>query len=589
MKHYTLLLLSGWVYVICILVTAAVIVAFIKMRQRIRTSREAALQARREQKQEQRINRMNMSYFANISHEFRTPLTMILGPISQLCNDASITDEPKLLLHIIQRSASRMLELVNQLLDFNRLENDTLKLCVQHTDIFAALARHIEIFRINARTKNITLSTHGMDGSFMMWFDRDKLEKIIGNLLVNALKFTSEGGHVSITFEVMNRKQALQFFPLTENDLATEYVQISIGDSGSGIPTDKLEKVFERYYQVENRLQSGYNWGSGIGLYYARCLTELHHGHIKAGNRPEGGAVFTFILPANSEAYTTEERERIAAQYEAFPLLTDEQYRKPEQSPPAKAPRKVLVVDDDTEVAHYLQTLLSPHFQVFVCFNADSAFKTVKERLPDLVLSDVVMPGASGYELCKQIKENLQSSHIPVIMLTAKATVENQIEGLDTGADAYVTKPFAPAYLLSLIRSQLASREHVREALNRNTKVEKIEKSLLSAHDNAFMTNLYKLMEDELSNTELSIARMTEVLRMSRTKFYYKVKGLTGENPNVFFKTYKLNRAAELLKEGKYRVSEVADLCGFGTLSHFSASFKKRFGVAPSEYIKGEK
>jgi DNA-binding response OmpR family regulator len=402
---------------------------------------------------------------------------------------------------------------------------------------------------------------------------------------VNALKFTNEGGTITITFDVVSREKAMTLFPLTGRDTGTEYVQIAVSDTGCGIPEDKLEKVFERYFQVESRQQSGYNWGTGIGLYYARRLAELHHGRIKAANRPEGGTVFTFIIPANDEAYATEERERTAEQREAFPLPSEEQSHLPAQEQPSKEPYRLLVVDDDTEVAHYLQTLLQPYYQVITCFNADSAFKSIKERLPDLVVSDVVMPGVSGYELCRKIKGDLQSCHIPVILLTAKAIVENQVEGLNTGADAYVTKPFDPAYLLALIKSQLRNREYVHIQLGSATKTDKIADNILSPQDNTFMTNLYQLMENELSNTELNVSRMTEALKMSRTKLYYKIKGLTGEPPNVFFKTYKLNRAAELLSEGKYRISEVADMCGFGTLSHFSASFKKQFGVTPNEWM----
>ncbi|MBO5979021.1 MAG: helix-turn-helix domain-containing protein, partial [Bacteroidales bacterium] len=208
------------------------------------------------------------------------------------------------------------------------------------------------------------------------------------------------------------------------------------------------------------------------------------------------------------------------------------------------------------------------------------------EHAPDVVISDVVMPGKTGYDLCRKIRENIQMSHIPVILLTAKAMVEDQVQGLDCGADAYVTKPFEPQYIMALIASQLRNREKVRQMLSHSTDIEEIEENALSPQDNAFMTELYQLMENELSNSELDVARMTEMMRISRTKFYYKVKGLTGENPSVFFKRYKLNRAAQLLQERKHNVSEIADMTGFSTLSHFSTSFKKQFGVSPSEYVK---
>ncbi len=264
-----------------------------------------------------------------------------------------------------------------------------------------------------------------------------------------------------------------------------------------------------------------------------------------------------------------------SVKYSEMPVRISDQDRK-----------KVLVVDDDADVIHYMKELLIPYYEVLSRFDADSAYTLMKEEAVDVLISDVVMPGKTGYELCRQIKENIQISHIPVILLTSKATVEDQVEGLGCGADAYVTKPFEPQYLLALIQSQLRNREKIRSLLGHSTEVENLEEDVLSPQDNAFMSELYQLMENELSNTELDVARMTEMLHISRTKFYYKVKGLTGENPSVFFKRYKLNRAAQLLGERKYNVSEIADMTGFSTLSHFSTSFKKQFGVSPSEYIK---
>ena len=578
--------MTWWAWCIYLLMAATIIGFFIRFGLRIKQEKEAARRAQLEKEQEQRVNKMNMSFFANISHEFRTPLTMISGPVTQLCENPKIEDENKQLLYIVQRSVRRMLRLVNQLMDFNKLENDTLKLQVRRTDIISQLQHFVDIFRINANEKGITLNTYGLEDSFLMWLDVDKLDKIVGNLLSNALKFTPNGGKVELCFDVVTREEAGRIFSLTEKDVDTQYVKISVADSGNGIPQEQLEKVFERYYQLNNQTGGTYNWGTGIGLYYARSLALLHHGHLKAGNRSEGGgAVFTLLLPVNDLAYSPEERTPSEEEQSmAFPLQTQEQFRLEDTEDGKK--QTLLVVDDDTEVAHYLKALLSPFYKIVCRFDADSAFKAMSEEAPDLVLSDVVMPGRTGYDLCRQIKEDLQLCHIPVILVTAKATVENQVEGLDTGADAYVTKPFEPNYLLALIKSQLKNREKVRNLLSRYTQTDKIEENVLSPQDNSFMTELYHLMENELSNPELDVARMTELLKISRTKFYYKVKGLTGENPSVFFKTYKLNRAAELIKEGRYTVSEIADMTGFSTLPHFSTSFKRQFGIAPSEYGK---
>ena len=246
----------------------------------------------------------------------------------------------------------------------------------------------------------------------------------------------------------------------------------------------------------------------------------------------------------------------------------------------------ILVVDDDTEIINYMRVLFSREYRLTTCLDADSALQSLRKEEPNIVLSDVAMPDKDGYELCREIKQDMQLSHIPVILVTAKVTPENQVEGLNVGADAYVTKPFEPSVLQALIQSQLKNRERLRNVLGKSTTTTQVEEAeeVLSEYDKKFMDELYKLMEEELSNTELNINRITDLLYMSRTKLYYKIKGLTGETPSSFFRTYKLNRAAELLKSGKYTVSEIVDKTGFSTQSHFSSVFKSKFGVSPSQY-----
>lgn len=579
---------TWWAYTLYLLLAAGVVFLFLRALYRIRLEKEQARRAEQEKEQEQRVNKMNMSFFANVSHEFRTPLTMISGPVTQLCESPEIDGNNKKLLHIVQQSVNRMLRLVNQLMDFNKLENDTLKLKVKRTDVVTELKRIMEIFNVNAQSKDISLITTGIEDSFLMWLDADKIDKITTNLLSNALKFTPRGGKIEVNFDVITGEEARQAFRIPQEQTFAQYIKLEVADTGIGIPEEQTERIFERYYQLNNQSVGSYNWGTGIGLYYARSLAHLHHGLLKAGNRTDGqGAVFTLILPTSDEAYSPEERDNEQQeQGKAYPLQTETQtdastHDEEEEDDNLK---KILVVDDDTEVAHYLKVLLSPTYRVICRFNAEDAFKAVNEEAPDLVLSDVVMPGTDGYTLCRKIKEDLQLCHTPVILVTAKANMEDQVEGLNTGADAYVTKPFDPTYLQALIQSQLKNREKVRALLGRNTQTDAIADDVLSPQDNAFMTELYSLMENELSNPELDISHMTELLKISRTKFYYKVKGLTGENPSSFFKTYKLNRAAELIKEGKYSISEIADMTGFSTHSYFSKAFKKQFGIAPSEY-----
>lgn len=578
---------SWWAIILYLIALVGVFFIIAKVHARVEEEKNAKLKAQQEKEQEKKVNRMNMSFFANISHEFRTPLTMISGPVTQLQESEGMTVENKRLLDVVQRNIRRMLRLVNQLLDFNKLENDTLKLKVRQIDVIAQLRNLAEIFKVNADEKNVVFRTYGLEDSLTMWADDDKLDKICFNLLSNAMKFTNDGGKVEFSIDVVSRDEASHLFSLSEKDVDSRYVKIVVKDSGPGIPEDQLDKIFERYYQLENQMRGSYNWGTGIGLYFAKTLAEMHHGYLKAGNRTTGpGAVFTLILPLTEASYS--EKEKCSSEEPASKtfLVSNVKYTSCPEEVSDEDRKTILVVDDDVDVIHYMKELLSSRYKVLSRFDVDSAYVLMKEEAPDVVISDVVMPGKTGYDLCRQIKDNLQLSHIPVILLTAKATVEDQVEGLGSGADAYVTKPFEPQYLLALIDSQLKNREKVRLMLIQSTDVENLEEDVLSPQDNAFMTELYQLMENELSNTELDISRMTELLHISRTKFYYKVKGLTGENPSVFFKRYKLNRAAQLLKERNYNVSEIADMTGFSTLSHFSTSFKKQFGVSPSEYVK---
>lgn len=454
---------TWWAYTLYLLLAAGVVFLFLRALYRIRLEKEQARRAEQEKEQEQRVNKMNMSFFANVSHEFRTPLTMISGPVAQLCESPEIDGNNKKLLHIVQQSVNRMLRLVNQLMDFNKLENDTLKLKVKRTDVVTELKHIMEIFNVNAQSKDISLITTGIEDSFLMWLDADKIDKITTNLLSNALKFTPRGGKIEVNFDVITGEEARQAFRIPQEQTFAQYIKLEVADTGIGIPEEQTERIFERYYQLNNQSVGSYNWGTGIGLYYARSLAHLHHGLLKAGNRTDGqGAVFTLILPTSDEAYSPEERDNEQQeQGKAYPLQTETQtnastHDEEEEDDNLK---KILVVDDDTEVAHYLKVLLSPTYRVICRFNAKDAFKAVSEEAPDLVLSDVVMPGTDGYTLCRKIKEDLQLCHTPVILVTAKANMEDQVEGLNTGADAYVTKPFDPTYLQALIQSQLKNRE----------------------------------------------------------------------------------------------------------------------------------
>ena len=563
---------SWWAWLIYLTLAAALAYYLYRNARRVVHARRAARQAQMEKEQEKRVNAMNMSFFANIAHEFRTPLTMIAGPVGQLVKSSSLDDEERSLLSIAQRSIQRMFKLVNQLMDFNKLENDTLRLGVEQIDVVKVVNDICDTFVFNAKEKGITINRFGMEDSLMGWTDGDKLEKILSNLLSNALKFTPQGGHIDVSL-----------------DVADNQMKISVADSGKGIPENQLENIFKRYYQLDNQTKAIVNWGTGIGLYYSRRLAELHHGSLTARNNTSGtGAVFTFVYPMNETAYTEKERQVIAsdnvADLRVFDTSSIPQSAQTTENTEDTRPT-ILIVDDDTEIINYMRVLFSRDYRLITCLDADTALEEMRAAEPNLVLSDVAMPGKDGYELCQEIKQDIQLSHIPVILVTAKITADNQVEGLNVGADAYVTKPFEPAVLSALIQSQLKNRARIRKLLTKATTTEDDQmEEALSSQDKHFMEELYKLMEEELSNSELDVSRITKLLLISRTKLYYKIKGLTGETPSNFFRTYKLNRAAELLKSGEHTVSEIADMCGFSTQSHFSVVFKKQFGVTPTEY-----
>ena len=582
---------AWWAWCIYLALAAALAYYLYRNARRVVTARRAARQAQMEKEQEQRTNQMNMSFFANIAHEFRTPLTMIAGPVSQVVKSERLSGDDKSLLTIANRNIQRMFKLVNQLMDFNKLENDTLRLSVEQLDVVKVINGVCDYFIYNAQERAVTINRFGMEDTLMAWTDGDKLEKILTNLISNALKFTPRGGHIDISLDVADNRG-------NEGAGARGYenmVKITVADTGKGLPENQLENIFKRYYQLDNQTKGIINWGTGIGLYYSRRLAELHHGTLMAGNREDGtGAVFTLVYPMAEEAYSEEERRPLAA--DAFlasdaTLPVDSGNHNSQfstlnsQFEDEDARPTLLIVDDDTEVVNYMRVLFSKDYRLITCLDADTALEEMRAEEPNLVLSDVAMPGKDGYELCHEIKQDIQLSHIPVILVTAKITAENQVEGLSVGADAYVTKPFEPAVLSALIQSQLKNRDRVRKLLTKATNMEEEGvDNALSEQDKHFMEELYKLMEEELSNSELDVTRITKLLLISRTKLYYKIKGLTGETPSNFFRTYKLNRAAELLKSGRYTVSEIADKCGFSTQSHFSVVFKKQFGVTPSEY-----
>ncbi len=558
---------------------------------RIRTNRLRLIHEQQERERERHTNEMNMSFFANISHEFRNPLTIIAGPLLSLKADQSLPDRVRISLNRVCISVNRMLRLIDQMLDFNQLEADTLRLKVSRVDAADELRTLAAAFEESTRVRGISLDVNIADDCrnarlpsdaeqkpstvYNMPLDTDKFEKIMSNLFTNALKHTPDHGRIAIS--MCTRQSSYEGM----------WLNVEVFNSGSHIEGDRMKDVFKRYYQMtDTNAQHKYGWGTGIGLYYVKRLVDLHHGYIDVRNvcdeayPTHDGVAFGFSLPMSQHAYDGEE---VAAEPTRVMQITIEANDTEPKTESHKNRTKILVVDDDVDVASYISSLFADEYVVENRYSAETALHDMADIRPDIILSDIIMGEMSGYEFCRTLKSDLTWSHIPVVLITAKSNIDEQISGLKLGAVAYVTKPFDPGYLQALVCSQLNNVQTLRRRLGDSTSTEAVA-SDMSEQDRKFMDELYVLMEKRSAEFELNVATICHDLLISQSKFNYKLKELTGETPGSFFRHYKLNRAAQLLREGKHNVSEVAVMTGFGTAAHFSVAFKKQFGVVPSEY-----
>ena len=558
-------------YLVCIVYT---IYRFQLMYLRVQRDKLRMKQLANERERDRRTNEMNMNFFANISHEFRNPLTLIAGPLLVLKGDDTLPRSVRKTLNSVCVSVNRMLVLIDQMLDFNKLEADALRLGVAESDAVSELHTLTSVCAETARLRGIEVRTLCKEQNLYVWLDSDKFQKIMSNLLTNALKHTPDNGLIRVEME----------------KTADGMLHVGVFNNGPHIDADKLDDIFKRYYQIKGTTPTHqYGWGTGLGLYYVKRLVGLHHGQIRVENVPTGGVAFVFELPATGDAYTSEEHAARGEGLMQIPTDTEtdstdgkvEQNRDTINETVAKP--TVLVVDDDTAVAQYVRSLFGDEYVVVNKYSAESALESITDIKPDIVLSDVIMGEMNGYELCRRLKADLMTCHIPVVLITAKSQMSEQVEGLGCGANAYVTKPFDPRYLRALVSSLLRNAELLRKKLGEGDKAEVAHEGL-AEQDRQFLDRLYELMEKHISDQNLNVATISKELLISHSKFNYKLKELTGETPGNLFRKFKLNKAARLLREGQHNVSEVAYTTGFGTVSYFSVAFKKQFGVSPSEY-----
>ncbi|MCQ2147419.1 MAG: ATP-binding protein [Bacteroidales bacterium] len=570
---------------------ALIVALFLRMMKHTRDKEIETELIKREKEQQVLLNERNVDYFTSISHEFRTPLTMILGAADSIISSESNSSGSTQYSKILYRNVRRMQKLVDQLLDVSKLESGSLKLSARLQDILPKAKDIVEAFGFSAKAKSLDVSLECTEDTILGYLDEDVFEKVMYNLLSNAVKYTPQGGSITVKVDVIGYDKAVDKFRVASED---SYIRIKVIDSGVGIPEDKRDVIFNKYYQVQTNKAIG---GTGIGLYFTKMLLTLHHGDViceaslDKDGKEQRGTQFTFVLPLNEKSYTKEEiTDAAPIAYKANPAVLSEFV---ESSPVGDVMDSdkplILAIDDDPEVLHYIKSLLSPYYRMVLRFDATTGYEAIGQFSPDVIISDVLMLDVDGFEFCRMVKDNAEYSHIPVILLTAKNTTEDQIKGVEAHAEAYVTKPFEPSFLKALIKSMLEKKAEAKKVLAASTisTKERLDE-VLKEKDRQFIEDVYKFMEAELENEELNVTAIYEQMYMSRTKFYNKMKSLTGETPGNFFRTYKLNRAKELLETGEYKIAAVAVMTGFCSASHFSTLFKKQFGITPTEFISGK-
>ncbi|MCC8018894.1 MAG: response regulator, partial [Rikenellaceae bacterium] len=582
---------TGWAKFLYVLITVGVVYLISRFYIGLKLSKEKMIFAEREYEKEKTLSDMRIKFFTNISHELKTPLTLIYSPINELLHDGGVNDPRKTLyyLSLVQNNVSRLIRLIDQLLDFERLDNDTLSLKVAQCDIVPRLKTVTEGFCYYADEKNIRMHIDCPYDSLSLPVDADKLEKILINLISNALKYTPDNGNIWI--EARATRYPDPSFRVEQTNI--QYLQINVIDDGIGIPGEDLPMLFDRYRRFENRKSGGLS-GTGIGLYYVKRLVEVHGGQIYARNRPQGGMVFCFIIPlevANCEIVPNQSRGNIEIAPGIVPLR---EYEGETVSgagnggePGADRPEnRVLVVDDNTELRLFLKSAMQGRYDVVVAADGIEGYRKAEELVPDIVISDVMMPGRDGLDLCNCLKNNVDTSHIPVVLLTAKSEINDQIKGYAQGADMYIAKPFEVKLLFSIIDNLLLKHKRQKDQILQTTPVQTLAGvENLSPLDRKFLEKFYAFIEENLSDENLNVNVLSRNLDLSRTSLYRKIKALTGKSPNDFLRIYRLNRSAELIREGELMLNEIAERTGFGTHSHFSTCFKKQFGVSPRDFV----
>ena len=548
------------------------------------------------------MDQVKSRFFANISHEFRTPLTLIMGPIEQMLSEGRDIGQKKIL-KIMRRSSQRLLTLINQLLDLSRLDSGKMDLQAACQNIVPFLKGTVASFQMVALENQLELEFHSEAGEIPLFFDAPKMEEVMYNLLINAIKFTPPQGKISLSVTVSKE----------QSDQAKEeadFLYISLRDTGPGISQEQLIHIFDRFYQVEGAGGRGHK-GSGIGLALTKEIVLLHHGKIDVHSQEGKGTEFVIQLPlgrdhlkpnqivSSSEAvpgegkckeieilHTSsglEEEEEIGRDTGEIEAVGDIETGAYEDRSQPQEKNVILVVEDEPDVREFIRSPLKPFYEVVVAKDGKEGIAIAKEIIPDLIVSDIMMPGTDGYELCRVLKKDIHTSHVPIILLTAKASEESIIQGLETGADDYITKPFNTRMLLNRIKNLIDLRRQLQLKIQRQKMLLPAEISI-SSPDETFLKEFQGIIEKNLADPEFNVDLLSKKLYMGRSTLFRKIQALTGETPNQFILSYRLERGAQLLREKYGNVTEVALDVGFSSPAYFSKLFKEKFQQTPSDF-----
>ena len=501
-------------------------------------------------------------FFTNVSNDFRTPLTLIADPINQLLADKSLGEHSRQLLELMKKNVNILLRLVNQILDFRKVENGRMELHLEPFDLLSNFRSWNDSFRMALLKKHISFSFEAMpDADFRIMADCEKMERIYFNLLSNAVKYTPENGKIVVSLQA---------------DVAS--LRFSVFNSGSYVSSQEVDAIFERFYQID-----GHQAGTGIGLALVRAFVEMHGGQITAQS-DEKGTTFAVLLPAQSiSQYHPTVVTLPAEETEVSATLVESELSADEEEAGATGRPTVLVIDDNADIRHYVKTLLAEEYHVLDAPEAATGIRLAMKYVPDVIISDVMMPGMDGVECCRRLKTELQTCHIPVILLTACSLDEQRIQGYNGGADSYISKPFNSQLLLSRIRNLIDSRRQLRQFFGDN---QTLAKENISDMDKDFVSRFKALVEEKMRDPELNVEDLGKDMGLSRVQLYRKLKSLTNYAPNELLRQARLKKAISLLASSEMTVAEIAYEVGFSSPSYFTKCYKEQFGESPTDFLK---